>query len=180
MSPAYRSPNTLPRLVFLALFLLATPAAAEIITTLIGQAYSSTQEEREDGAAFDVQAYEGTGPAIGAALGLRVNRLEIEPVKVELEMGETYSLRELVVRAYGRNNAFVERVPLTIELEVPDDLIGLELFTADGHTLRADQPGIGRLWINSIIRPFRGENFRLPVVLVVNGRRAIPQPPFLY
>mgnify|MGYP006864755115 FL=1 len=70
----------MPRLVFLALFLLATPAAAEIITTLIGQAYSSTQEEREDGAAFDVQAYEGTGPAIGAALGLRVNRLEIEPV----------------------------------------------------------------------------------------------------
>ncbi len=95
-------------------------------------------------------------------------------------MGETYSLRELEVRAYGRNNAFVERVPLTIELEVPDDLIGLELFTADGHTLRADQPGIGRLWINSITPPFRGENFRLPVVLVVNGRRAIPQPPFLY
>lgn len=159
-----------------ALALLATPASAEIITTTFGQAYSYAESQAQ----LDVVAYEGTGPAVGTSLGLRVNRLEIEPVTIELEMGDTFSLRELAVRAFSRNNLFVESVPLTIMLEAPDDLIAFELFSADGHTLLADQPGIGRLWINSVLPPVRGERFSLPVVIVVNGQRAIAQPPFLY
>ncbi len=164
------------RLFLPALALLAIPAMAEITTTTFGQAYSYRESDTE----FDVAAYEGSGPAVGASLGLRINRLEIEPVLIELEMGETFSLRNLSVRAFGRHNDFVERAPLTMELEAPDDLIAFDLFSADGHTLRADQPGIGRLWINSIAPPVRGESFSLPVVIVVNGRRTIPQPPLLY
>jgi len=159
-----------------ALALLATPATAQVITTTFGQAYSYSEGQSQ----LDVVAYEGTGPALGASLGVRVNRLEIEPVRIELNMGDTFSLREIGVRAFGRNNDFVERAPLTLALEAPSDLIAFELFTADGHTLRADQPGVGRLWINSLLPPVRGEMFSLPVVIVVNGRRAIPQPPFLY
>jgi len=149
---------------------------AEITSTRIGQAYSYTEGQTE----LDVDLFDGTGPAVGGSLGLLVNRLEILPVRIELEMGETYSLRNLDVRAFGTNNSFVEEAPLTITLEAPDDLIELTAFRADGHTLQANQPGIGRLWINSMAPAFRGENFQLPVVLVVNGQRAIPQPPFLY
>ena len=166
----------MPRLIFLGLVLLATPATGEIITTAIGQAYSQNESETE----LDVQAYTGRGPAVGASLGVRVNRLEIAPVKIELEMGETYSLRQLNIRAFGWNSVVVERAPLTISLEAPDDLLDLELFSADGHTIRADQPGIGRLWIASLAPTSRGANFQLPVVLIVNGQRVIPQPPLLY
>ena len=82
----------MPRLVFLGLVLLATPAAAEIVRSTFGQAYSLGEEETE----LDVQAYEPLGPAVGAAIGQRVNRIEIEPVKITLETGEVYSLREPV------------------------------------------------------------------------------------
>ncbi|MFL2546845.1 MAG: hypothetical protein ACJ0SL_05720 [Candidatus Rariloculaceae bacterium] len=164
------------RLFLPTLALLVAPATAEIITTTFGQAYSYAEGDSE----FDVASYEGSGPALGASLGLRVNRLEIEPVLIELQMGDTISLRTFSVRAFGRNNTFVESASLTLEFEGPDDLIDMDLFMVDGHTLRADQPGIGRLWINSIAPPLRGEPFSLPVVIVVNGQRAIPQPPFLY
>ena len=162
--------------IFLFVGFLASTAMAEITSTRIGQAYSYAQGQTQ----LEVELFDGTGPSVGGSLGLRVNRLEIQPVKIELEMGESYSLRDLSVRAFGSNNVFVEEAPLTITLEAPDDLIELAAFRADGHTLRANQPGIGRLWINSMAPAFRGENFQLPVVLVVNGQRAIPQPPFLY
>ncbi len=95
----------MPRLVFLGLVLLATPATAEIVRSTFAQAYSLGEDETE----LDVQAYEALGPAVGAALGLRVNRLEIEPVEITLEAGETYSLRELRIRAFGREGVLVER-----------------------------------------------------------------------
>ena len=164
------------RLFLPTLLLLANSTMAEIITATFGQAYSY----RENDTAFDVAVYQGSGPAVGASLGIRVTRLEIEPVLIELEMDEAFSLRDLSVRAFGRDNGLVERAPLTVELEAPDDLIAFDLFDTDGHTLLADQPGIGRLWINSVAPPVRGEAFSLPIVIVVKGQRAIPQPPFLY
>ena len=166
----------MPRLALMALMVLATPASADIIQSTFGQAYSLSEDDTE----LDVASYEGSGPAVGGTLGLRVNRLEIEPVKIEFESGETYSLRQLRIRAFGRNSVLVERAPLTIALEAPENVIGLALFAIDGHSIRALQPGIGRLWITSLAPTVRGENFRLPVVLIVNGRREIPQPPFLH
>ncbi len=166
----------MPRLVLLGLVLLATPARTDIIQATFGQAYS----QREGQTGLDVQPYEGSGPALGGSLALRVNRLEIEPVEIEFETGETYSLRELNIRAFGTNGVLVERAPLTIALEAPENMIGVALFAIDGHSIRALQPGIGRLWVTSLAPTLRGENFRLPVVLIVNGQRAIPQPPFLY
>jgi hypothetical protein len=156
--------------------LIAAPATAAIISTTFGQGYSYAEGDT----AFEVEAYDGTGPALGGTLGLRVNRIEVEPLKIELEMGETFSLRDLAVHAWGRDNAYVESAPLTVTLEAPDDLIDLELFNADGHTLRAAQPGIGRLWLYSIAPPVRGDNYATSVVIVVNGQRERPQPPFLY
>lgn len=166
----------MPRLVFLGLVLLATPATAEIVRSTFGQAYSLGEEETE----LDVQAYEPLGPAIGAAIGLRVNRIEIEPVAITLETGEVYSLRELRIQAFGTEGVLVEHAPLAIELEAPENVIGLALFAIDGHSIRAIQPGIARLWVTSLIPTRRGDTFSLPVVIIVTGQRTIPQPPFLY
>lgn len=166
----------MPRLVFLGLVLFATPATAEIVRSTFGQAYSLSEEETE----LDVQAYEPLGPAIGAAIGLRVNRIEIEPVAITLETGEVYSLRELRIRAFGTEGVLVEHAPLAIELEAPENVIGLALFAIDGHSIRAIQPGIARLWVTSLIPTRRGDTFSLPVVIIVTGQRTIPQPPFLY
>lgn len=166
----------MPRLVFLGLVLFATPATAEIVRSTFGQAYSLSEEETE----LDVQAYEPLGPAIGAAIGLRVNRIEIEPVAITLETGEVYSLRELRIRAFGTEGVLVEHAPLAIELEAPENVIDLALFAIDGHSIRAIQPGIARLWVTSLIPTRRGDTFSLPVVIIVTGQRTIPQPPFLY
>ena len=52
---------------------------------------------------FAIEPYDGTGPALGGSLGLRVNRVEAEPAEIVLNMGETFSLRDLVVHAWGRS-----------------------------------------------------------------------------
>ena len=166
----------MPRLVFLSFLLLATPATAEIVRSTFAQAYSLAEDETE----LDVEAYEPLGPAVGTVIGLRVNRIEIEPVQITLETGEVYSLRELRIRAFGREGVLVERAPLALELEAPENVIGLALFAIDGHSIRAIQPGIARLWVTSLIPTRRGETFSLPVVLIVTGQRTIPQPPFLF
>ena len=166
----------MPRLVFLSFLLLATPATAEIVRSTFAQAYSLGEDETE----LDVEAYEPLGPAVGTMIGLRVNRIEIEPVQITLETGEVYSLRELRIRAFGREGVLVERAPLALELEAPENVIGLALFAIDGHSIRAIQPGIARLWVTSLIPTRRGETFSLPVVLIVTGHRTIPQPPFLF
>ncbi len=69
---------------------------------------------------------------------------------------------------------------MALELEAPENVIGLALFAIDGHSIRAIQPGIARLWVTSLIPTRRGETFSLPVVLIVTGQRTIPQPPFLF
>ena len=90
------------------------------------------------------------------------------------------SLRELRIQAFGTEGVLVEHAPLAIELEAPENVIGLALFAIDGHSIRAIQPGIARLWVTSLIPTRRGDTFSLPVVIIVTGQRTIPQPPFLY
>ncbi len=105
----------MPRLVFLSFLLLATPATAEIVRSTFAQAYSLGEDDTE----LDVEAYEPLGPAVGTMIGLRVNRIEIEPVQITLETGEVYSLRELRIRAFGTEGVLVEHAPLAIEIEAP-------------------------------------------------------------
>ncbi len=69
---------------------------------------------------------------------------------------------------------------MALELETPENVIGLALFAIDGHSIRAIQPGIARLWVSSLIPTRRGDTFRLPVVLIVTGQRTLAQPPFLF
>jgi len=144
---------------------LARPTPARITREVIADAYSLRDGETE----LDVGTREGTGPALGQTLGVRVNRLAIVPVTIPLAVGESYSLRELSVLAYGRDGVLVERAPLRIELEGPEGFIDLAVFGEDGHTLHAAARGIGRLWVVSLLPAVRGQNFSLPVVVIVTA-----------
>jgi hypothetical protein len=145
----------------------AQPVVPPITREVIGDAYSL----REGETALEVMPREGTGPALGDTLGQRVNRLQLEPIAIRLELGESYSLRDLAVLAYGRNNVLMEHVPLVLELEGPEGLMDLSTFHEDGHTIRAAGRGIGRLWVTSLVPPVRGEHYAAPVVIVVREPR---------
>ena len=114
-----------------------------------------------------IELTRGEPPAIGETLGLLVNRLETEPTVVRLTVGESFSLGDLSVRAYGRNGEFMEHVPLTLEIEGPEGFVDMAGFEADGETLLTLTRGIGRLWVSSLVSSQSNENYSIPVVLIV-------------
>jgi hypothetical protein len=111
----------------------------------------------------------GQLPALGETLGMRVNRLEIESPVLRLTVGESFNLDQLVVRAYGITGELIERVPLRIEFEGPEGLVNIEALEQTGKNLSAITPGIGRLWLESMLPSSRSEPFSLPIVLIVRG-----------
>ncbi len=128
------------------------------------------------GAAFSVRENQpaieltfGEQPALGETLGMRVNRLEIEPAVVNLTVGDSFSLDQLIVRAYDADGEFVEHAPLQLEIEGPQGFIDPNAFELDGKTLSILARGIGRLWVTSILPGRLGENFSLPMVVVARN-----------
>ena len=109
----------------------------------------------------------GQLPAIGETLGMRVNRLEINPPVLRLTVGEFFDMDQLVVRAYGITGELIERAPLRIELEGPEGLVDIGELEQNGKNLRAIAPGIGRIWLKSMLPSFSAEPFSLPIVLIV-------------
>lgn len=132
-----------------------------VVRTPLGDAFSV----RENQTAIELTL--GEQPALGETLGVRVNRLTVEPAIVELTIGESFRLDQLVVRAYGTTGELVEHAPLRLELEAPEGLIDLDGFEADGRTLDTLTHGIGRLWVISILPALLTEPFAMPVVLIV-------------
>ena len=109
----------------------------------------------------------GGQPALGGSLGMRVNRLEIEPTVVELRVGESFDLDELTVRAYDAPGELVERAPLRLEIEGPQGFVDMAAFERDGTTLTASARGVGRIWVTSLLPARLGDPFTLPVVVNV-------------
>jgi len=132
-----------------------------VIRATLGEAFS----EREGQAGIELTF--GEQAALGETLGLRVNRLAIEPAVVELTVGETFALDQLRVRAYGTTGELVEHAPLRLEIEGPEGFVDLVAFELDGRTLNGLTRGIGRLWVTSMLPALLAENFSLPVVIIV-------------
>jgi|TARA_Y100000996_G_scaffold393527_1_gene357131 hypothetical protein len=109
----------------------------------------------------------GQLPAIGETLGMRVNRLEINPPVLRLTVGESFDMDQLVVRAYGVTGELIEGAPLRIELEVPVGLVDIGGLEQNSKNLNAIGPGIGRIWLESMLPSFSAEPFSLPIVLIV-------------
>ena len=134
-----------------------------IVRQSLGGAFSTNNNQA------GIEFTYGQLPAIGETLGMRVNRLEIEPPVLRLTVGESFNLDQLVVRAYGITGELIERVPLRIEIEGPEGLVNIEALERDGKNLSAIAPGIGRLWLESMLPSSRSEPFSLPIVLIVRN-----------
>lgn len=132
-----------------------------VLRTSLGEAFSV----RENQTAIELTF--GEQPALGETLGVRVNRLEIQPAVLELTIGESFSLEQLVVRAYGVTGELVEHAPLRLELEGPEGFVDLAAFELDSKTLDTLTRGIGRLWVTSMLPALLTEPFTLPVVMIV-------------
>ena len=83
-------------------------------------------------------------------------------------MGAVFSLRELRVLAHSRTGEILPRIPLSLSIEGPEDLLDLERLVTDGHEIRGVRPGIARLWIESLVPGRNGDNPREAIVLVVH------------
>lgn len=114
-------------------------------------------------------------PATGGLVGARVDYFTVEPAPIRLAVGETFDFRALDVAAHGLDGEPVAGAPLRVELEAPGDVVDVTL-AAEAQRLRALRPGVGRLWIESVLPrgTGTGERFRLPVVILV--RRAPSSP----
>jgi hypothetical protein len=100
---------------------------------------------------------------------MRVSRLEINPAVVNLTVGDSFSLDQLIVRAYDVDGEFVEHAPLQLEIEGPEGFMNPNVFELDGKTLNILARGIGRLWVTSVLPGRLGENFSLPIVVVARN-----------
>ena len=169
----FLDPNALEREDFALLPVPArkTVPPIPIFKALLGYGFSVRENETA------IELAGGEQPAIGATLGLQVNRLACDPAVVRLTVGESFSLSDLSVQAYGRNGDFMEHVPLTLEIEGPAGFVDMAGFEADGKTLLTLTRGIGRLWVTSQVSSRGNEHFSIPVVLIVRERPA-PKPRF--
>jgi len=109
----------------------------------------------------------GGQTSLGGTLGVRVSRLETIPAVVELAMGESIALDDLIVRAFDADGELVERAPLRLEIEGPEGFVDMAAFEQSRRTLSAVTRGIGRIWVTSLLPTRQDEPFSIPVVLAV-------------
>ncbi|HEX9877572.1 MAG TPA: hypothetical protein VGC50_13045 [Gammaproteobacteria bacterium] len=131
-----------------------------------GYAYTMEQTARE----LELHVWEDDGPSLGFGFaGARVDYFTVEPVALRLYPGERYSLRRLRILARDLHGEVFAGAPLKLWLEAPEGLIDLSTFASEEPTLVALRPGIGRLWIESLLPrgTGTGELYRLPVVIIV-------------
>lgn len=112
-----------------------------------------------------------TAPTLSeiVASGILVERLEISPAEIRLGVGETFSLRQLRITAFAPDGNIQERVPLSLDLEGPAEMLDFEDFIVYGDRIRAAQAGQAKIWITSIVPSSGGENIRLSISVVVEN-----------
>lgn len=143
---------------------LPATTVAEIVVTDIALAYSL-----EEGASgLDIESWTESGAAIGDTLGARVDYFTVVPETIALGVGGRLDLASLQITTHGLNGNPVPRAPFKLTLEVPAGMLDIDLAVAE-HELSAIRPGIGRLWIESLLPrgTGTGERYRLPVVIRV-------------
>ena len=111
-----------------------------------------------------------TAPILSEILasGILVERLEVSPAEISLEVGETYSLHRLRITAFGPDGNIQEHVPLTLDLEGPAAMLDFEEFRVFGDEIRASQAGQAKIRITSIVPSLNGDYARRSILVVVN------------
>ena len=105
--------------------------------------------------------------ALGSALGMRVTRLEVSPVVLELTVGEAFSPDQVSVVAFDPSGELVERAPVRLEIEGPQGFVDMVGLTRENSALTTRAPGIGRIWVTSLVPALEDEPFSVPMILVV-------------
>jgi len=152
-------------LSILSVIVLNGAIAAESAYSTIAEAFTPGS-----GQDFEVGYRVYTAPMLTEILarGMVVERLEILPAEIRVEVGETFSLKQLRITAFGPNGNIQERVPLSIDLEGPAEMLDFEEFIVYGDGIRAAQAGQAKIWITSIVPSSSGENVRQSISIVVN------------
>ena len=151
-------------LCIVSLAALACVIAAETPHFRFGEAFTPSHgQELEVG----YRAY--TAPVLSEILasGVLVERLEVSPSEIRLGVGETYSLQQLRIIAFGPDGNIQTHVPLTLDLEGPGDLLDFEDFKVYGNEIRGAQPGQARIWVTSVVPSLSGENIKQSILVVV-------------
>ena len=97
-----------------------------------------------------------------------VERLEISPAEIRLEVGETLSLQQLRITAFGPDGHIQEHVPLTLDLEGPAELLDFEDFKVYGDEIRAAQSGQASIWVTSGVPSLSGEHIKQAILVVID------------
>ena len=122
------------------------------------------------GQELDVSYRVYTAPILSEILasGVLVERLDVAPAEIRLAVGETFSLQQLQITAFGRDGNVQERVPLTLDFEGPAELLDFENFKVYGDEIRAAQSGQAKIWIASGLPSLSGEHARQSILVVVD------------
>jgi hypothetical protein len=144
--------------------LLPATTGAEVVVTDIGVAYPASNPR--DG--LEIQPWVEGGVAVGETLGERLDYFTVVPTTIQRGVGGRLNFTSIQVTTHGLNGDPVPRAPLKLSIEAPAGMLDIESAVAD-HTLVALRPGIGRLWIESLLPrgTGTGERYRLPVPIVV-------------
>ena len=100
--------------------------------------------------------------------GVLVERLEISPLEIRLKVGETFSLQQIRITAFGPDGNIREYVPLTLDLEGPAEMLDFEDFMVFGDEIHAAQSGQAKIWITSVVPSSGGEVASQSILVVVN------------
>jgi len=110
-----------------------------------------------------------TAPSLNefSEIGVLVDWLEVYPTEIRVAVGETFSLSQLRVTAYGPNGSIKEHIPLTFNLEGPSELLNFENWRVHGETIQGASPGTATIWIESLANSSTGARVNQPVRLTV-------------
>ncbi len=152
-------------LCILSIAALGSVIAAETSYFRITKAFTPSRGQQ-----LEVSYRVYTAPILSEILasGILVERLEISPSEIRLEVGETFSLQQLRITAFGPDGNIQEHISLTLDLEGPADLLDFEDFKVYGDEIRAAQSGQASIWVTSGVPSLSGENIRQSILVVVD------------
>ena len=153
------------RALFAILFAVTGSVMAQTGYSSFGEAFSLHEGQE----LLDVGSRQHTAPSLTEfhESGVLVDWLEVSPTEIRIAVGETYSLNQLRVTAYGPNGDTQEHVPLPLGLEGPPGLLDFERWRVHGDNVLGATVGIGTIWVTSLARSSNGEQIKQPILLVV-------------
>ena len=149
---------------FLLLALISVSAFAQSYSSF-GEGFSLSKGEER----LQVSSRMHTAPSLNEFLqtDILVDWLEVYPTEIQFAVGETYSLSQLRVTAYGPDGSIKEHIPLTFNVEGPSELLDFQEWRVHGETILGASPGTATIWVESLANSSTGARVAQPIRLTV-------------